>query len=63
MSKENKSSGGIGFTSLLVLLFIGLKLTHHIDWSWWWVFSPWLVSIACYVLLAVILAIIQAITE
>jgi len=24
----------------LLLLFIGLKLTGHIDWSWWWVFSP-----------------------
>jgi predicted tellurium resistance membrane protein TerC len=24
----------------LTLLFIGLKLSHHIDWSWWWVLSP-----------------------
>jgi hypothetical protein len=27
------------------LLFIGLKLTHTIDWSWWWVLSPiWITS-------------------
>jgi hypothetical protein len=27
----------------LTLLFIGLKLTDHIVWSWWWVLSPlWL---------------------
>lgn len=31
---------GIGFGGLLTILFIGLKLTEHIDWSWWWVLSP-----------------------
>ena len=33
----------IGFLGLLTLVFIVLKLTHHIDWSWVWVLSPlWL---------------------
>jgi len=31
---------GIGFTGLLTIVFIILKLTHYIDWSWWWVLSP-----------------------
>jgi len=30
----------IGFLSLLALLFIGLKLTGYIKWSWVWVLSP-----------------------
>ena len=31
------------FPTLLTLLFIGLKLTNYIDWSWLWVLSPlWL---------------------
>lgn len=34
------SSGGVGFIGLLTVLVIGLKLTGHIDWSWWWVLSP-----------------------
>lgn len=34
------SSGGIGFCGLLTVLFIGLKLTNVIGWSWWWVLSP-----------------------
>jgi hypothetical protein len=34
------TSGGIGFTGLLTILFIALKLTHVIDWSWWWVLAP-----------------------
>lgn len=25
---------------LLTVLFIGLKLTGVIDWSWWWVTAP-----------------------
>lgn len=27
-------------TFLLFLLFLGLKLTGYIDWSWWWVTAP-----------------------
>ena len=35
-----------GFCGLLTILFIGLKLTHYIDWSWWWVLSPLWIPIA-----------------
>ena len=31
---------GPGFFGLLTILFVGLKLTGHIDWSWWWVLLP-----------------------
>ena len=45
MSKNtSSSSGGIGFTGLLTVLFIGLKLTNYINWSWWWVLSPLWIS-------------------
>ena len=38
---ENKTSpGGIGFFGLLAVLFVGLKLTGYITWSWWWVMAP-----------------------
>lgn len=44
MAQSNTSSpptsGGIGFAGLLTIAFIVLKLTHYIDWSWWWVLSP-----------------------
>lgn len=33
-------TGGIGVTGLLGVLFIALKLTHVISWSWWWVLAP-----------------------
>ena len=34
------SSNGIGFGTVLFLVFLILKLTSNIDWSWWWVTSP-----------------------
>lgn len=39
------------FLSLLLLLFIGLKLSGHIDWSWWWVLSPFWIpaAVACVI--------------
>lgn len=40
MSDSGGRSGGIGFVGLLTILLIGLKLTGHIGWSWWWVLSP-----------------------
>ena len=39
-STTTTSRGGVGFWGLLTVLFIGLKLTDNIDWSWWWVLSP-----------------------
>ncbi len=30
----------VGFLGLLQILFIGLKLTGHIDWSWVLVLAP-----------------------
>ncbi len=39
-SSSSSSSGGIGFLGLLTIVFITLKLTGHITWSWLWVLSP-----------------------
>ena len=46
MKAEISNNGGIGFTGLLTVAFIVLKLTKVIDWSWWWVLSPvWITAI------------------
>lgn len=34
------ASGGIGFSTLLTVAFIVLKLCKVIDWPWLWVWSP-----------------------
>ncbi len=37
---NHKTLGIPLFWQLLLLLFIGLKLSGAIDWSWWFVFAP-----------------------
>ena len=61
MSSETKVSysGGIGFTGLLTIVFIILKLVGTIDWSWWWVLSPlWITFALCMLIFILILIVI-----
>ena len=54
--KQTTVSGGIGFTGLLTIVFIVLKLLGIITWSWVWVLSPiWIEAILVIVLLVVVL--------
>ncbi|HQD31433.1 MAG TPA: hypothetical protein PLY59_07545 [Clostridiales bacterium] len=54
-NKKNGSTEGVGFLGLLALIFITLKLTSVIDWSWWWVLSPLWIPTSITLLIFVIL--------
>jgi hypothetical protein len=55
VSNNKSTSDGIGFTSLLLIAFIVLKLCNVIDWSWWWVLSPaWITAGIALLLLGAI---------
>lgn len=56
---DNTSSGGIGFFGLLQLVFITLKLTHVIEWSWWLVLSPILIAAGFVLVLVLLLLLID----
>lgn len=43
---KTATSSGLSFGGLLTIVFIVLKLTDNIDWSWWWVLSPLWIPIA-----------------
>jgi len=62
MSQEITVNGGIGFTGLLTIVFIVLKLLGKIDWSWWWVLSPLWISASFVILLVIILLLIAVIS-
>ena len=49
----SNSTSGIGFFGLLTILFIGLKLTGYIAWSWFWVLSPLFVIIVPIIILLI----------
>ena len=43
---DNNTSNGIGVGTTLFVVFLILKLTNTIDWSWWWVTSPLWIPVA-----------------
>ena len=64
MSEKNTTqSGGIGFCGLLTILFIALKLTGTIAWSWWWVLSPLWIPAAFVIGLLLIVLLIAALAS
>ena len=61
-NKEVKTVG-LGFADALTLLFIALKLTGHITWSWIWVLSPIWITISFLGLLFLVIVVISMIAE
>ena len=59
MAKQTSAaaSGGIGFTGLLAVAFIVLKLTGTISWSWWWVLAPIWIPV-CIVFVVVVFVVV-----
>ena len=53
MNNSSNSSGGIGVTGLLGVAFIVLKLCGVIDWSWWWVLSPFWIVLAIIIVVLI----------
>ena len=47
----DNSRSGTSICGVLLIVFVVLKLTDVIDWSWWWVLSPLLGQLALLVLL------------
>ena len=37
---NNTGNTSLSLMSVLLTIFVVLKLTDNIDWSWWWVLSP-----------------------
>lgn len=61
---DSKETVGLGFSSALAVLFVGLKLAHVITWSWWWVLAPWWIPAAlgvALVFVVVLLAVVSAV--
>jgi len=48
---------------LLGILFVGLKLTGYIDWSWWWVTLPFWIGLAIVSFVIAVLAVLKLLTR
>lgn len=66
MKETNSYSPGpvtVPLSSLLLVLFIGLKLTDSVTWSWLWVLAPLWVPFAAALVLAAVMFIVVALQE
>ena len=50
-------TGGCQLTTVLLAIFVVLKLTDNIDWSWWWVLSPVWIPVGLFVVVFIVVAI------
>ena len=60
---NNNSSAGIGFFGLLTIIFITLKLTNYIAWSWLWVLAPLWMPLAMVVAILALVCFVLIIKE
>jgi hypothetical protein len=56
---NNSAGGGIGICGAIFIVFLVLKLTNVINWSWWWVTAPLWIPFGLWLLFAIILVIIS----
>ena len=45
MKSDDSFTNFFGFGLFIQFIFLGLKLVHVINWSWWWVCSPLLAMV------------------
>ena len=64
MSEEKVvvQSGGIGISWILFIVFMVLKLTGVINWSWWWITAPLWISFGFILFLLIVIFIIAMLT-
>ncbi len=51
---DQRNSGGLGIAEILTLIFVILKLTGFINWSWGWVLSPIWITLALILVLILV---------
>lgn len=60
---NNSTAGVIGFCDLLTIVFIVLKLTGVISWSWLWVLAPIWIPVAIILAMLLVVLIVVLVKE
>lgn len=63
MSNNKSSSSGLGIFSVVGIVFIVLKCVGVIDWSWWWVLSPFWIGILFSLIVIAIVFLVFLVSE
>lgn len=56
MKNEQTTSSGLGIGTVLFIVFLILKLTNVIDWSWWWVTAPLWIPLGLVVMILIVIS-------
>ncbi|MDV3665448.1 hypothetical protein CMT75_09040 [Elizabethkingia anophelis] len=62
MNNNSSNGSGLSLLGVLTIVFVVLKLTKVIAWSWWWVLAPTWIPVALLIAFAIIMLIIGGIT-
>lgn len=52
---------GLSATTIVFIVFLILKLTDTINWSWWWITAPLWIGIALFISAVIIVSLIAII--
>jgi len=61
MNHQQGANGGMSVMTILFLIFLVLKLTNVIAWSWWWVTCPLWFGFAAWACFAVFFVVVGCI--
>lgn len=53
---EKSTKRGVGFMALLFIVFLVLRLTKVISWSWWWITAPLWIPVAMGFIMVMVFA-------
>ena len=56
--KQKGGAAGVTIPTVVQIVFLILKLTKLIDWSWFWVLSPMWIGAALWIVVFVIIILI-----
>lgn len=56
--KTVRVSSGVSLSTVVFIVFLILKLTNVIDWSWWWVTAPIWMPLAALIAICIVLFIV-----
>jgi uncharacterized membrane protein len=61
MADNSNAAGGAGLGTILFIVFLVLKLTNLIAWSWWWVTSPLWIPVAMIIVIVLLYIVFKGI--
>ena len=65
MKKEYSAgaTASIGIADIFLVVFVVLKLVGVINWSWWWVLSPFWIAVAIYAIVVTVIVILYKVDQ